>query len=113
MRGNSMAVRCIVESDAGMPGFVQSSLFHRQRLGAGVCLLLLLAASSWRGAQTVTSTLQGRISDTTGAGIRKATDTGLNPDSGLKRTGTSSAQGDYQISGLPPCDNTVIAYKAR
>src|SRR5260221_5997893 len=112
MRGNSMAVRCIVESDAGMPGFVQSSLFHRQRLGAGVCLLLLLAASSWLGAQTVTSTLQGRISDTTGAVIPEASVTALNADTGLKRTVTANAVGEYQISGLPAGDYTVNAEKS-
>src|SRR5258707_197736 len=112
MRGNSMAVRCIVESDAGMPGFVQSSLFHRQRLGAGVCLLLLLAASSWLGAQTVTSTLQGRISDTTGAVIPEASVTALNADTGLKRTVTANAVGEYQIGGLPAGDYTVNAEKS-
>jgi hypothetical protein len=56
-----------------MPGSVQSSLFHRRRLGAYLLLFLVafLAASSWLGAQTVTSTLEGRISDATGAVIPK------------------------------------------
>jgi len=86
-----MAVQYVVESDAGMPGSVQSSLFHRCRLGAVVSLLLLfLAASSWLGAQTVTSTLQGRISDATGAVIPEASVTALNADTGLKRTVTAN-----------------------
>jgi len=55
-----MAVQCVVEPDARRPGSAQSSLFHRCLLGAVVCLQL--AVSSWLGAQTVTSTLQGRVS---------------------------------------------------
>src|SRR6202162_2927102 len=107
-----MAVQFVVESDAGMPGSVQSSLFHRRRLGAVVYLLLLLAASNWLGAQTVTSTLQGRISDATGAVIPEASVTALNADTGLKRTVTANAVGEYQIDGLPAGDYTVNAEKS-
>jgi hypothetical protein len=107
-----MAVQCVVESDAGTPGSVQSSLLHRRRLGAVVYLLLLLAASSWLGAQTVTSTLQGRISDATGAVIPEASVTALNADTGLKRTVTANAVGEYQIGGLPAGDYTVNAEKS-
>lgn len=106
-----MAVQYVVESDAGTPGSVQSSLFHRGRLGAGICLLLLLAASSWLGAQTVTSTLQGRVSDTTGAVISEASVTALNTATGLKRSVTANAVGEYQIGGLPAGDYTVDAEK--
>src|SRR6202165_877559 len=111
-----MAVQYVVESDAGMPGSVQSSLFHRRHLGAVVSLLLLmvlfLSASSWLGAQTVTGTLQGRIADTTGAVIAYASGTPLNMDTGLKRTVTANAVGEYQISGLPAGDYTVNAEKS-
>ena len=83
----AVQVQYVVESDAGTPGSVQSSLFHRRRLGAVIYLLLFLvlflAASSWLGAQTVTSTLQGRISDATGAVIPEASVTALNADTGL------------------------------
>jgi hypothetical protein len=106
-----MAVQYVVESDAGMPGSVQSPLFHRRRLGAVISLLLLLAASGWLAAQTVTSTLQGRISDTTGAVIPEASVTALNADTGLKRTVTANAVGEYQIGGLPPGDYTVNVEK--
>src|SRR6267143_1858309 len=111
-----MAVQYVVESDAGTPGSVQSSLFHRRRLGVVVYLLLifilLLAASSWLGGQTVTSTLQGRISDATGAVIPEASVTALNADTGLKRTVTANAVGEYQIGGLPPGDYTVNVEKS-
>src|SRR5258708_5047629 len=108
----AVQVQCVVESDTGMPGSVQSSLFHRRRLRAVVCLLLLLVACSWLGAQTVTSTLQGRISDTTGAVIPEASVTALNADTGLKRTLTANPVGEYQISGLPAGDYTVNAEKS-
>jgi hypothetical protein len=115
-----MAVQCVVESDAGTPGSVQSSLFHRRRLGAVIypyrypllCLLLLLAASSWLGAQTVTSTLQGRVSDPTGAVIPEVSVTALNTDNGLKRSVTANAVGEYQIGGLPAGDYTINAEKS-
>src|SRR6267143_778498 len=111
-----MAVQYVVESDAGTPGSVQSSSLHRRRLGVVVYLLLLLvlllAATSWLGAQTVTSTLQGRISDATGAVIPEASVTALNADTGLKRTVTANAVGEYQIGGLPPGDYTVNVEKS-
>src|SRR5208337_1249314 len=102
------------ESDAGKPGSVQSTLFHRGRLGAVICLLFLalpLAMPSWLAAQTVTSTLQGRISDATGAVIPEASVTALNTATGLKRTVNANAVGEYQIGGLPAGDYTVNAEK--
>jgi len=112
----AVQVQYVVESDAGMPGSVQSSLSHRRCLGAVVCpllfLILFFAASSWLQAQTVTSTLQGRISDATGAVIPEASVTALNADTGLRRTVTANAVGEYQISGLPAGDYTVNAEKS-
>ena len=108
-----MAVLYVVKSDAGTPGSVQSSLFHRC-LGAVICLLFLalsLAVPSWLAAQTVNSTLQGRISDTTGAVIPEASVTVLNTATGLKRSVTASAVGEYQIGGLPAGDYTVNVEK--
>ena len=108
-----MAVQYVVKFDAGTPGSVQSSLFHRC-LGAVICLLFLalsLAVPSWLAAQTVNSTLQGRISDTTGAVIPEASVTVLNTATGLKRSVTASAVGEYQIGGLPAGDYTVNVEK--
>ncbi len=108
-----MAVQYVVKSYAGTPGSVQSSLFHRC-LGAVICLLFLalsLAVPSWLAAQTVNSTLQGRISDTTGAVIPDASVTVLNTATGLKRSVTASAVGEYQIGGLPAGDYTVNVEK--
>ena len=102
-----MVVQYVVESDAGTPGSVQSSLFHRCRLGAVISLLLFLTVSSWLGGQAINSTLQGRVADTTGAVIPEATVTALNAATGLKRSVTANAVGEYQIGGLPAGDYTV------
>jgi hypothetical protein len=73
--------------------------------------MLLLAASSWLGAQTVTSTLQGRVSDPTGAVIPEVSVTALNTDTGLRRSVTANAVGEYQIGGLPAGDYAVNVEK--
>ena len=106
-----MVVQYVVESDAGTPGSVQSSLFHRRRLGAVISLLLFLTVSSWLGGQAINSTLQGRVADTTGAVIPEATVTVLNAATGLKRSVTANAVGEYQIGGLPAGDYTVDVEK--
>ena len=109
-----MAVQYVVESDAGTPGSAQSSLFHRRSLEAVICLLFVafsLAKPSWLVAQAVTGTLQGRVSDTTGAVIPEASVTVLNAATGLKRSAAANAVGEYQIGGLPAGDYTVNAEK--
>ena len=106
-----MTDQYVVESDAGMTGSVQSSLVHRCRWGAVIYLLLFLAVSTWLGAQAVNSTLQGRVSDTTGAVIPGAAVTAVNTGTGLKRSGSANADGAYQIGGLPAGDYTVEAEK--
>ena len=103
-----MTVQRLAQSDAGMSGFALSSfLFQRRRLGTVVCLLML-AAASWVGGQTVNTTLQGRVLDTTGASIPGATVTATNSATGLTRSVTASALGEYQIEGLPAGDYTLV-----
>src|ERR1700690_51979 len=104
-----MSVQSVVESNAGTPGSVQPRLFQLCRWGAVICVAL--AVSSWVGAQTVTSTLQGRVSDATGAVIAEASVTVLNAATGLKRSVTANAVGEYQIGGLPAGDYTVNTEK--
>ena len=67
--------------------------------------------SSWLGGQAINSTLQGRVADTTGAVIPEATVTALNAATGLKRSVTANAVGEYQIGGLPAGDYTVDVEK--
>jgi hypothetical protein len=73
--------------------------------------VLFLTVSNWLGGQAINSTLQGRVSDTTGAVIPGATVTALNAGTGLKRSVVVSAEGEYQIGGLPSGDYTVEVEK--
>ena len=103
-----MSVQSVVESNAGTRSS-QSRLFQHCRWAA--VLGVVLALSTWLGAQTVTSSMEGRVLDTTGAGIPEASVTAVNSATGLTRSATASAVGDYQITGLPAGDYTINASK--
>ena len=62
-----------------------------------ICFTLNSAAQS-----TASGTINGRVVDQQGAVIPSATIVARNVDTGLQRSTTSSSQGDYQISNLPP-----------
>jgi len=79
----------------------------RQAIGIVSLLVVSLPVS----AQVVTVTVQGRVYDSTGAAISQATITAVNSATGLSRTTTADAMGDYQIPLLPPGDYTVTAEK--
>jgi len=81
--------------------------FTRHVMGS-VCLLL---AGMLATAQVVTVTVQGRVYDSTGAAIPQATVTAVNSATGLSRTTTADAMGDYQIPLLPAGDYTVTVEK--
>lgn len=74
-------------------------------------LLIWLAACVTAGAQAVNITIQGRVYDTTGAVMPQATVTAHNDATGLSRTATSNANGDYQLAGLPAGDYMVNVEK--
>jgi hypothetical protein len=78
----------------------------------GVLLCVVAMAAVCVQAQTVTVTLQGRVFDTSGAAIPQAAVTVVDSATGLTRSTTASAMGDYQITSLPPADYTVTAEKA-
>ncbi len=105
-----MTVQCLVQPPAGISGlakFVSSC----RRFSPALCLGLLLAASSWLTAQSVNSSIQGRVLDSTGAGISDASVTVVNSATGLTRSANASTVGDYQITGIPAGDYTVNASK--
>ncbi len=106
-----MTLQFLVQPQAGTPGSDQFASSHR-RLGLAACLCLILATSTWLGAQTVTSSIQGRVYDASGAAITGASVTAVNADTGVSRTTDATATGDYQITLLPPGDYTVTAQKA-
>src|SRR5438445_479299 len=102
------AGRYLREEQWSWQAFVPVSLAQRFAL----CLVLLGAACLPANAQVVTVSIQGRVYDTSGAAISQATVTAVNPATGLTRTTTASATGDYQITLLPPGDYTVTAEKS-
>ncbi len=104
-----MTVQCSTQPDAGIPGLLPCSWFRRA--AAALCLGLLLLASSWMLGQAVTGNLQGRVLDATGAAIPDATVTVVNAATGLTRSATASAVGEYQFTGLPAGDYTINAEK--
>ena len=76
--------------------------------GVALCLVL----STFTLAQTVTSSIQGRVYDSSGAAIPEASVIAVNTDTGVSRQVNASASGDYQIEQLPPGDYTVTAEKS-
>ena len=81
-----------------------------RRMSAATLLCFLMAANLIpASAQTVNVTIQGQVNDSTGAAISQATVTALNAATGLSRSATASALGEYHIALLPPGDYTVTA----
>jgi len=79
---------------------------------AGSALLLfclILAISLTTFGQSVTGSLLGRVGDSTGAMVPNATVTAANSNTGFTRKVQTDANGNYQISLLPPGDYTVTA----
>jgi Carboxypeptidase regulatory-like domain/TonB dependent receptor len=64
-------------------------------------LLLALLLCQAAFGQTITASLQGRVSDKAGAVVTKATITATNTETGLSRSTTSDATGEYSIGSLP------------
>lgn len=60
-------------------------------------------------AQTVTASLEGRVTDSTGAVVPNSTVTAVNTATGVTRMATTSGSGDYRIVLLPVGDYTVSA----
>jgi hypothetical protein len=64
---------------------------------------------AWLGAQAVTGTILGTVTDTTGAVMPGATVTLTNAGTGLVRTLTTDAAGEYTAPSLPTGKYTVSA----
>jgi len=68
-----------------------------------------LAAASATFGQAINATLAGRITDSSGGSVAKATLTIVNTATGFTRTVQSSDSGDYVIPALPPGEYKVSA----
>src|SRR5512146_2912429 len=100
-------LRSILLLSAEGEGFMKQ---HSVMLAVIVCLLSL--ASSAAFGQTITATLQGKISDKTGAVLSKATITATNTETGFSRSTTSGDSGEYVINSLPVGNYKVSAQAA-
>ena len=67
-----------------------------------LCLTIAAMSPLRSGAQTLYGNLTGNVSDAQNASVANATITIRNVDTGLTRTVTSSANGEYQLTDLPP-----------
>src|SRR3989442_15638384 len=81
--------------------FVRVSLALRFTL----CLVVLTAVCPPAHAQVVTVSIQGRVFNTSGAGISQTTVNDVNPATGVTRTTTATANGEYKVKQLPPADD--------
>ncbi len=107
-----MTFRLPAQRVAGTSGSVRTASHRRLGLAAFLCLAVILIASTWLEAQTVTSSIQGRVYDSSGAAISGAAVTAVNADTGVSRTNDATSGGDYQITLLPPGDYPVTAEKS-
>lgn len=75
--------------------------FVKRLTGCCGLLVLIVALASIVGAQTVSGTLRGTVTDQNGAVIPNATVKVRHKETGLERTVTSSEAGNYNIPFLP------------
>ena len=74
-----------------------------------VVLFASMAISSFAGAQTITGTLRGSVTDPSGAAISSARVTATNVATGVKSSTTSDRNGLYNFQFLPIGSYTVAA----
>jgi len=72
-------------------------------------LALVLTFAPGASGQAINATLSGKIVDTSGGSIGKATVTATNKATGFSRSATTSDTGDYSIPSLPAGDYDVSA----
>lgn len=77
----------------------------KRTLLLSVLLSTVTVLAAW-GQQT-TGQLNGTVEDTSGAVVTNAQVSARNPETGLQRTATTGASGDYFIALLPPGDYDV------
>ena len=79
----------------------------RLTLSCGLLLLTTIAVY----AQTISATLEGRVTDSSGAAVPEAVVTVVNIATGASRSGGSSDQGEYRVALLPAGEYTVTVEK--
>jgi hypothetical protein len=80
-----------------------------RKVGLLVAVLALLGAAATLNAQTATGQISGTVRDSSGAVVPGATVTVNNELTGLTRTATTDANGDYVFARLPPATYSIQA----
>src|SRR5215831_1689160 len=73
------------------------------------CILLVISAAGPASGQAVSGTILGTVTDATGAVRPDARITAINEGTGLQRTTTSDANGEYTFPSLPTGHYTLTA----
>ena len=77
-----------------------------------LCTALVAMMASAAGAQTVTGSIRGVVTDQTGAAIGGSAVTASNVNTGVRTTTTSDKAGNYNLQSLPIGTYVVSAQKA-
>lgn len=72
---------------------------HFVKIAVKLSLALLLCPAAF--SQSITASLHGRVSDSSGAVLTKASVTATNTETGLARSTTADDAGEYKIASLP------------
>ena len=72
-----------------------------------LCSILLYSCVSLAQSQSTTGNIEGRVTDSNGAGIPNINVTAKNQDTGLTKSVQSDSEGNYTIVLLPPGSYTV------
>src|SRR5438552_3546178 len=78
---------------------------------AAIVAFALIITAQFARAQSTTSGLSGRVTDSTGAIVPGASMAVTNTDTGVNRSATSNERGTYDITLLPPGRYQITAKK--
>src|SRR5258705_10536409 len=79
-----------------------STLFSRSIKPIGLAVLLTCLSAVTAFSQATTGSLNGTVTDPSGAVVAGATLTLVNPGTGAERTATSSTEGTFEFQTLQP-----------
>src|SRR5471032_1829731 len=69
------------------------------KIAVRLSLAFMLCSAAF--GQSITASLQGRVSDSSGAVLTNASVKATNTETGLSRSTTSDSAGEYKIASLP------------
>jgi len=78
-------------------------------LVSALCFFSISPAARGQGVGS-SGDIRGTVTDPAGALVPKAAITAEEPDKGIRRTGESDGNGEYQLTGLPPATYTVTIH---